>query len=195
MIRGWEKHAGSMIRFGFPASVRKALSVASSAIPRRASCGCGGGEKNGLWIVWTAAANLLRPQVPSSARPLLWRHPCVLGDRDPACVLPELQRREAREVALVGQQPLLHQAIRLLRRASLSIRDDSRCGARTAPQLEDGQGAGNGVHARATSTSRDTWAEGDRHRRNLYRLGAQLPHRRERSRPRPTDLVRRDGSV
>src|SRR6516164_6196271 len=63
-------------------------------------------EKNGLWIVWTEAANLLRPQDPPSARPRLWRHPGIPGDRDPARELPELRRREAREAALVGQQPL-----------------------------------------------------------------------------------------
>src|SRR3954470_13633582 len=150
MMRGCENHAGWMMRIDFPVSVRSPRSVASSAIPRRGSCGSSAGEKNGLRDVWAGTANLLRPQDPARARPLLWRHPCVLGDRDPARALPELRRREAREAALVGQQPLLHQAVRLLRRPSLSVRDGPRCGARTAPRLEDGQVAGNGVHARAT---------------------------------------------
>src|SRR5512135_2763682 len=101
---------------------------------------------------------------------------------------PELRRREAREAALVGEQPLLHQAVRLLRGPALSVRDDPGCGARTPPRLEDGQGAGNGVHARATPTGRGTRPEGDRHRRDLHRQGAQLPHRRERSDPRSADL-------
>ena len=75
------------------------------------------------------------------------------------------------------------------------VRDDPGCGARTSPRLEDGQGAGNGVHARATATGRDARPEGDRHRRTLHRQGAQLPHRRERSGPRPADLVRRHGPL
>src|SRR5512135_2379666 len=62
-------------------------------------------EKNGLRDLLADAANLLRPQDPSRARPLLWRHPCVPGGRDPARALPELRRREAREAALVGEQP------------------------------------------------------------------------------------------
>src|SRR5450759_5991057 len=147
MMRGCENNVGWMMRIGLPVSVRTPRSVASSAIPSRASCGSCAGEKNGLWIVWTVAANLLRPQDSSSARPLLWRHPGVPGDRDPARALPELRRREAREAALVGQQPLLHQAVCLLRRPSLSVRDGPRCGTRTAPRLEDGQVAGNGLHA------------------------------------------------
>jgi hypothetical protein len=93
------------------------------ATPRRGSYGSVAGEKNGLWIVWAGTANVLRSQDPSSTRPLLWRHPGVPGDRDPARALPELRRREAGEAALVGQQPLLHQAVRLLRRPSLSGRD------------------------------------------------------------------------
>src|SRR5271157_3354335 len=82
--------------------------------------------KNGLRDVWAGTENFLRPQDPSGARPLLWRHPRVPGDRDPARALPELRRREAREVALVGQQPLLHQAVCLLRRPPLSVRDVAR---------------------------------------------------------------------
>ena len=84
MMRGCENNAGWMMRIGFPASVRRPRSVASSEIPRRGSCGSCAGEKNGLRSLWAEAANLLRPQDPSSARPLLWRHPGVPGVRDPA---------------------------------------------------------------------------------------------------------------
>jgi hypothetical protein len=195
MIRECENHAGSMTRFGSPGSGRRPRCVASSATPSRGSCGSCAGGKNGLWVVWTEAANLLRPQDPSGARPLLRRHPGVPGDRDPARALPELRRREAREVALVGQQPLLHEAVRILRRPPLSVRDGPGCGARTPPRLEDGQGAGDGVHARATPTGRDTWPEGDRRRRTLRRQGAQLPHHRQRPGPRSADLVRRYGPI
>src|SRR3954462_7613355 len=57
MIRGCENHAGSMMRSGSPPSVRWPQSVASSAIPRRGSCGSCAGEENGLRDVWARAAN------------------------------------------------------------------------------------------------------------------------------------------
>src|SRR3954463_15459596 len=92
-------------------------------------------EKNGLRDVRAGAANLLRPQDPSRARPFLWRHPCGPGDRDPACLLPELRPPEAREAAPVGQQSLLHQAVPLLRRPPLSGRDGPGCGSPPPPPL------------------------------------------------------------
>jgi len=39
MIGGCENHVAWMMRIGLPVSVRNPRSVASSAIPRRASCG------------------------------------------------------------------------------------------------------------------------------------------------------------
>src|SRR5512143_1059545 len=90
MMRGCENHVGWMMHIGLPVSVRSPRSVASSGIPRRVSCGSCAREKNGLRDLLADAANLLRPQDPSSARPLLWRHPCVPGGRDPARALPEL---------------------------------------------------------------------------------------------------------
>ncbi len=183
------------MRTGLSVSVRSPGSVASSEIPRRGSCGSCAGEKNGLRSLWAESANLLRPHDPSSTRPLLWRHPGVPGVRGAARVLPELRRREAGASAVVGQQPLLHQTVRLLCRAALSGLDDPGCGSRTPPRLENGQVAGDGVHARATPTGRDARSEGARHRRTLHRQGTQLPHHRERPGPRPADLVRRYGPI
>ena len=105
MMRRCEHHVGWMRRIGLPDSVPSPRSVASSAIPRRGSCGSGDGGKGGLRGPWTEASDLLRPQDPSRARPLLWRHSCLPGSRGPARALPELRLREAREAALVGRQP------------------------------------------------------------------------------------------
>ncbi len=195
MMRGCENNVGWKMRTGLSVSVRRPGSVASSEIQRRGSCGSCAGEKNGLRSMWAKSANLLRPQDPSSTRSLLWRHTGVPGVRGAARGLPELRRREAGASAVVGQQPVLHQTVRLLCGAAMSVLDDPGCGSRTSPRLEDGQGAGDGVHARATATGRDTRPEGDRHRRTLHRQGTQLPDRRERPDPRPPDLVRRYGPI
>src|SRR5947199_9922738 len=45
----------------------------------------------------------------SGARPLLWRHAGLPGDRGPARVVSALWGREARAAALAGRQSLLYQ--------------------------------------------------------------------------------------
>ena len=45
------------------------------------------GERNGLWIVWTEAANLFRPQDPSSAQTSLVATPgCIWRSRSGAYI-------------------------------------------------------------------------------------------------------------
>src|ERR1035437_4411804 len=159
MMAGCENTVGWMMRTGLSVSVRSPRSVASSEIQTRGSCDSCAGEKNGLWSLWAKSANLLRPQDPSRTRPLLWRHPGVSGVRGAARLLPELRRREAGASAVVGEQPFLHQTVLLLCGAALSSLNDPGCGARTPPRLENGQVAGDGVHARATPPSRDARSE------------------------------------
>ena len=133
------------------------------------------GGKNGMRSLWTESADLLRPQDPSGPRPLLWRHPGVPGVRGAAGVLPELRRREAGAFALAGQQPLLHQTVRLLCRAACRPR-------RSGMWLANSASIGGRSRRWRSSTSasnspgRDARPEGDRHRRTLPRQRAQLPH-------------------
>src|SRR5271154_3714252 len=147
MMNVCEKNAGLMMRIASPDSVQNPWSAVSSVIPRHVLFASCAGEKNGLWGLRESPAKFLRSQDPSRARSLLWRHSGVLGVRDPSRVLPELRHREARDVELVGRQPVLHQALRLLRGSALSGRDYPGCSSRTPPELEDGQGPGDRIHA------------------------------------------------
>src|ERR1700734_2723822 len=145
MIYGCKKIAGWTMRIASPDSVRNPLSAVSSVIPRHVLFASCVGEKNGMWALRASPANFLRSQDPSRTRSLLWRHSGVLGDRDPSRVLPELRHREARDVELVGRQPVLHKALRLLRGSALSGRDYPGCSSRTPPELEDGQSPGDRI--------------------------------------------------
>ena len=128
------------------------------------------GKKTACGACGQVSANLLRPQDPSRARPLLWRHPGVPGVRDPARGLPECGAVKQEKLPWLANNPFYTKrfAFYVGRRCR---RDDPGCGRETPPRLEDGQGAGDGVHARATPTGRDARPEGDRHRRTLHRQG------------------------
>ena len=84
------------------------------------------------------------------------------------------KKREAGETGLACGQSFLHQAIWLLCGPAVSGFGDHGCGQGTAPGLEDGQGSGKAIHAGAVEASGTAWAEGDRHRRDLYPQGAYV---------------------
>ena len=178
MIRECENHVGLMRRFGFPAFAPRPRCVASSATPRRGSCGSCAGGKNGLWIVRTEAPNVLRSQDPSSTRPLLWRHSGVSGgDRDPPrqvdCRSCGAVKQEV--VALVGcnaEQPFYTKrfASYVGRRCRAStVRDvarELRLDWKTVKSLEmESDAASNSA---GLGTPRP---EGDRHRRTSPSAG------------------------
>ena len=194
MIAACQRHddrAGCGMRIAFPGSVRARPSRGSSAIPTRGSSPSPGGQKNGLWDLRPGAARVVRPQAPPGPRPRLRRPADLPRARGPAGGLPALWRGEAGAARLAGRQSLLHQALRLLRGPALSGRADPGRGRGAAPRLAHRQGAGEAVHARAAAAGRDARPAGDRHRRDLDREGAHLPHRRQRPGPAPADLVRR----
>jgi hypothetical protein len=195
MICGCENDVAWRTRTGSPGFGRSTRSAACSVTPKRASCSSCAGEKNGLWCLWASAADLLRPQGSSGPRSLLWRYSCLPGDRGPTCLLPAMWYREARKAALVGRQSLLHETLCLLRGSALPVVDHSRCGAGTPSRLEDGQRAGDGVPARATSQGREAWSQGPWHRRNCHPQGPHLSDRRERPDPPSAHLVWRPGSL
>ena len=82
-----------------------------------------------------------------------------------------------------------------VRRAAMSRRLDHGGGRGPVPRLAHGQGDGQAVHARATGPRRRAAARGHRHRRDRHSERTRLSHRRQRSRTRAADLVRRRGSV
>src|SRR6202040_1000761 len=100
---------------------------------------CGGAEKNDLRFLWPIPSGLVRPQTAARPRPVLRRYARLRGIRSATRGWPTVRCREARETAVAGGQPLLHQALRLLRGAPLPQFGAARCGARIAPRLEDSQ--------------------------------------------------------
>ena len=138
-----------------PHFVRARQFVGCSAIPRPASCDLSGGEKNCVWSLRSSLAPHLRSQAALGARPLGGRRQNLSGDREPSGALPELREGEAGEAGMALQQPLLHQALCVLRGPALSDLDDPGRLPRVALGLEDHQGARQAVHARAAPKSRD----------------------------------------
>ena len=159
------KTTGSMIRFGFPASpeatVRGIFGDPKAWIFRLRRRG----KKRPVESVGRAIApSTTASSAASATSPVATGG--LPGGRGPAGLLPELRDGEAGEAGLAGRQPVLHQAVRLLRRPALSGDDHPGRGPGTAPRLEDGQGAGQAVHARATAPGRHPGTEGHRHRRD-----------------------------
>ena len=93
--------------------------VAVSSVTRK----CGsfvlfGAQKNAVGFCGRVHG-ALRPQDPAGARSVLWRHAGLSGVRGSAGAVPELRQGEARAAGLSGRQPVLHQALRLLRGPAL----------------------------------------------------------------------------
>ena len=149
------------IHIGFRVSARSTRSVGSLETPGPGSSDLCVGEKNGLWSVWPGPSWVLRPEDPKGPGSVLRGCAHLPGVGDPKGLLPKVQEREARETAVAGGQSFLHQAICLLRRPSVSGLGDHRCCQRTSPGLEDGEGAGEAIHAGAVEASGTARAEGD----------------------------------
>ena len=139
--------------------------------------------------LWPGPSYLLRPEDPPGSRLALWRDADLSGHGDSPSRLSKVPESEAGETGLVGRLSFQHQAVCLLRRPPLPGFEYSGCSRRVALGLEDGQGLGNAVHARAIAPSGDAWAEGDRHRRGFAAQGAYLSDCRQRPGEEAADLV------
>ena len=185
----------SPIRTAFPDFVRSRACSASSANPERGWSRSSDAQKNGLRSLWADAVRLLRSPSSPGPRPSVRRAADLRADRGAPDGVSALWSGEAGAPGLPGRQSPVHEALRVLRRQALPLRDDPghRGGAR-AP-LANGQGPREAVHARAAAASRNAGAEGDRDRRDLDPEAAHLPDRGERSGPDAADLVWRPGSL
>lgn len=119
------------------------------------------GEKNDLWHLRDSSLRFLRSQDKACSRSFLRRCPDFSGDRGPACFLSKVPEGETRKAGLVGQLSLLHQAVCLLCGASLPGVEHPRCSQGAAFGLEDSQGLGNAVHARAVAQDRQARSQSD----------------------------------
>src|SRR5258708_35787396 len=181
------------MRTGFLASCRRPRSMEPSVIPGPEWCLSGGAEKNGLWSLWLGGLPFLRPTAVGGARSVVWSDANLLGDGDAPSGRPEVPSREGRTVGMAGGQSVLHQTVCLSRRTALPRLDDHRGGRRTALGLEDGQGVGPAVYARAVAPGRVSSAVGDRHRRSFHPQRTYLPDRGERFAAPAAHLVWRQG--
>jgi hypothetical protein len=146
----------------------RALGCAGSlAIRRRGSSHSFGGQKNGVRYVWDGAPELVRSTHAADPRSVLRRHTGLPRTRCATRPLPALWQGEARAPGLSGGQPVLHEAVRLLRRPALSQCHDPGRGQRPAPGLAHGQGTRQAVHAGATGPGGNAGPQGHRHRRDL----------------------------
>lgn len=172
---------GTRIRFrDFVCNTRCA---AFSAIRKRASLPSHDAQKNDLRLLRSSAFRVVRPAHATRSRSLLRGCAYLPGVRTAACVVPALWHGEAGEASLVGEQPVLYQALCLLCRTALPDNNDLGCGARAASGLARGQGTGQAIHAGTVAPHRHAWAEGHRHRRDIDPQGAYLSYRGERSHP------------
>src|SRR5260221_4066852 len=133
------------------------------ATRRRVSFAWSDGGKSPLRGLRHAGAWHLRPQASPCARSLLRGCSHLPGVRTAACMVPLLWCGEAGEASLVGGQPVLYQALCLLRRTALSDSNDLGCGARVASGLARCQGTGQAIHAGAIAPHRHAWAESRGH--------------------------------
>ena len=164
----WQNINVSGIFIAFRGSTLTTNYPVSSVTAEPASFGSSAGEKNGLWGLWPCPLYPLRSKDPQGARPFLRGHAHLPGCGNPARALPKLPYGKAGKAGMAGRVPLLQPTICLLCWPALSDFDDSGCSERSTPGLEDSQRVGKAIYAGAIVEGRDTWAEGDWNRRNIY---------------------------
>src|SRR3990172_4504803 len=180
---------------GYLVSDLSRSSEGSSATPKPASSVLNGGGKNSVRCLRDGSPNLLRPQGPSGPGSPLRRHVSIPGDPDPAGPVQAVQEGVAGVAYVPLRQPVLHEAVRLLRRPAMPrLQHPGRCQG-SVHGLAHGQGAGEAVHAGAAEACRHPGAEDYRDRRSVDSQGAHLPDRGQRPGPGAAHLVRGNGPV
>jgi len=148
---------------GFLASARSTLFPGFLGTPRLGSSDLCVGGKNCMRSVRSYSSFLLRQEGSQDSGPLLRGHADLPGGGDPTSLLPKVQESEAGENGLACGQPFLYQAICLLCRTPVSGFGYYGCRQGTAPELEDCEVSGKGIHAGAVETNGVAWAEDNRH--------------------------------
>src|SRR3990172_10206986 len=158
-IAACENTDASTMPIGSPVSVPLRPSEGSSATPRPASSVLHGGGKNSVRHLRDGPPNLLRPQGPSGPGSLLRRHAGVPGAPHPPGPVQTVREGEAGISGISLRQPLLHEAVRLLRGTTLPRLEYPGHRQGTATGLAHGQGVGEAVHAGATPACRHPGSE------------------------------------
>ena len=192
MISGWpiqrSDSGGCGTRTPSRGFVRKARCAVCSVIRRRASSPSCGAQKNDLRRLRPSAIGLVRPARSAGTRSVLWRHAHLPGGRGTAPAVPQVRWREARAVGVPGGQPVLYQALCLLRGIvgdhGLALACDvlASCEQRAAAYV-DGHAGCSSVEVRPACRAPRAWRRGSR-RSWRGRAWCRVPDSgRRRSRP------------
>jgi len=122
-----------------------------------------GGKKNCLRSLWYGPRGLLRPKATPGSRPPLRRHADLPRTGNSACSVPKVRQGETGNVSLPGQQPVLHQAVCLLRWQALQYLHRQGCCPGVASGPQDGQRSGKTVAAGETPSCPESQAQGHRY--------------------------------
>lgn len=148
---------------GFLASALSILLTGSLETPRLVSSDLCVGGKNGMRSMRPCSSFLLRQEGSKGSGSLLRGHADLPGGGDPTGLLQKVQESEAGEDSLACGQPFLYQAIWLLCGTPVSGFGYYGCCQGAAPELEDCEVSGKGIHAGAVEASGDARAEGNWH--------------------------------
>ena len=149
----------------------------SSGIPGPSSLPLGVGEKNSVRSLRDDPSHVLRPKDTQGSRSVLRGYAGLPGRGGAPRLLPQVPEGEAGKAGLVGRLSLLHQAVRLLSRPSLSGFEYPGRSPRVPFGLEDGQGPGEAVHGGAAAAGGEPEDESHRDRRSFHPQRAYLPDR------------------
>ncbi len=149
MLTGCEKEGVCWTNTGSPGFVRRRRSRGYSEIQRPGSYGLSGLKKNGMRFMRQSTSKLLRQDNAAYTGFVLRGCPDISGSGSAASTVQRVRESEAGETPLAGEQSLLHEAVFLLRGEEMPRHEHSGCGQGAETGLTCGQGAGEGVHARA----------------------------------------------
>lgn len=152
-------------------------------------------KKNGMWLLWHLASQLLRQDGTTDTGSILWGYADLPGSGSSASPVQEVRESETGEIPMVGKESLLYETILLLRGAEMSSHDRQGCSKRTETGLARGKSTGQRVHAGTASEKSSGCAPCNRDRRNIPAEGTYLSNRSKRSGTRETDLVWRGGQI
>ena len=157
MMCGWPNQsnaAGWRTHIPFPAFARCNVSKGCSVIRMRGSSPWFAGEKNDLRHLRDGASQLVRPNAAAGAGFVLRRSPHLPRLGGSSGRLPPVWRGEARAAGVPGRERAPHEALCLVRGPALPHGTIQRRCRGAAPGLADGQGAGQGLHARTDPARR-----------------------------------------
>lgn len=195
MITIWEKREDYWMNISSPDFVRDLTTGGYLETQWRVSYDLRGLKKNGMWLLRHRLSELLRQGNTADTGLILRGCKDISGGGSPAGTVQKVRESEAGEAAMAGKQSLLHEAVFLLCWEEVPSHDRQGCCERTEVELACGQGAGEGMHAGATSAQSGGGSANNRDRRDIFTEGTHISYRSQRSGARASDLVWRERPV